>query len=384
MAPPELDAASAGELETLLNDACNGKPNAIPAIVLQVVNAQGESLFTHATGKTLPAGSAPDTPLRDVKVDDVFPLWSSTKLVTTIATMQLVERGLIGLDDATIIEKHLPELTSAKVFVGWEDTTVPEGSPRIPKLENRKPDHEITARRLLTHTAGTGYNAFNRVIHEVNNWDPTNGEAGDMWGFLNRIPLIAQLGTVWDYGCGLEWLGVLIERLTGEHLSVYFDREIFTPLGISSAKWLYQFDELDMARLVNPYMRGPDENFVALPAEILSVRNPEDGFPNGPTYNSLGGTGLVMSVPDFCIILSKLLNKGTCVATGKEMLTPNSVAEMSKPQLPPEMDIGVVDNAAGMSLQVDYKVYDPKLNQGFGGLVVEQDRAGGRKAGSYF
>lgn len=75
--------------------------------------------------------------------ESLFPLWSSTKLVTVIAALQLVEQGRIGLkDDAA---KYVKELGDLKVLKGFSD----DGEPNYE--ENT---HVCTVENLITHTAG--------------------------------------------------------------------------------------------------------------------------------------------------------------------------------------------------------------------------------------
>lgn len=65
----------------------------------------------------------------DVRDDAVFLLASQTKLMTAVAALQVVERGLIGPDDN--VEKLLPELAEQQVLTGFD------GEDK-PMLEERK------------------------------------------------------------------------------------------------------------------------------------------------------------------------------------------------------------------------------------------------------
>ena len=64
-----------------------------------------------------------------------------TKAIASIAAMQLVEQGKIGLDDP--LDDLMPEMTSIPILTK-------EG-------ELVKGSKSITLRHLLTHTAGFGY-----------------------------------------------------------------------------------------------------------------------------------------------------------------------------------------------------------------------------------
>jgi len=77
--------------------------------------------------------------------DSLYPLWSATKLFTTIAVMQLVEEGRIRLDDDA--SKHVKELVGMKVLTGF---TEEEDEPIYEEAER-----SCTVQELLTHTAGS-------------------------------------------------------------------------------------------------------------------------------------------------------------------------------------------------------------------------------------
>lgn len=46
------------------------------------------------------------------------------------------------------------------------------------------------------------------------------------------LPLLFEPGTGWMYGCGLEWVGKLIERVNNVSLEEYMKKNIWEPLGI--------------------------------------------------------------------------------------------------------------------------------------------------------
>lgn len=82
---------------------------------------------------------------RQITVDAVVWIASFTKLVTTIAALQLVEQRKLSLDDP-IDPKILPEVTNAKIVEGTQGN-----------LTYREPRNKITLKLLLTHTAGFAY-----------------------------------------------------------------------------------------------------------------------------------------------------------------------------------------------------------------------------------
>lgn len=45
-------------------------------------------------------------------------------------------------------------------------------------------------------------------------------------------PLIFEPGTRWQYGTGIDWAGILVERVSGISLNSYLQKHVFEPLGI--------------------------------------------------------------------------------------------------------------------------------------------------------
>lgn len=78
-------------------------------------------------------------------------LFSQTKLITSIAVLQLVDRGLVSLDSEEDIEKYLPELQVLEILTGYGD----DGKPTT-----IKPKGKITLRMLMSHTSGEPFYSF--------------------------------------------------------------------------------------------------------------------------------------------------------------------------------------------------------------------------------
>jgi CubicO group peptidase (beta-lactamase class C family) len=90
----------------------------------------------------------------DMKDDTLMWVASCTKLMTTVAAMQCVEKGLFTLDEN--ISRVLPEWKSPDILTGFDDKT---GEPLL-----RKATKAITLRHLLTHSSGMGYDMFNPLL----------------------------------------------------------------------------------------------------------------------------------------------------------------------------------------------------------------------------
>jgi CubicO group peptidase (beta-lactamase class C family) len=110
-------------LEETFKAACaNGD---IPGAVLASTNTTGSFTYTNSFGvRSLEDGD--DTPIDE---NTLLTLTSCTKIVTAIAVMQIVEKGLIGLDDK--IDEVLPELAALKILTAMDD-----GKPTFEERKN--------------------------------------------------------------------------------------------------------------------------------------------------------------------------------------------------------------------------------------------------------
>ena len=127
--------------------------------------------------------------------DNIVQIASMTKLVTSIAALQLVERGLLALDEPADV--YLAELAKLRVLTGFDASGKGqfEDARRAP-----------TARELITHTAGFVYEMWNKNEQRA----VTTGLAESFLGEGNFLvnPLAFQPATQWEYGTNTDWLGV--------------------------------------------------------------------------------------------------------------------------------------------------------------------------------
>lgn len=162
----------------------------LPTAVLVVGDSQG-TIRSEAFG----GGRTPIT------TDTDFFLASLTKPIFATAFMQLVEAGLVGLDEP--VNSHLPE------FAG-------DGRERV------------TPWHLLTHTAGVADVAPDVIRRR-------RPSAAEMTRMVIEAPLRFEPGTRWEY-CSASFylLGAIIERVTGLPYARYLDERLIEPLGMVS------------------------------------------------------------------------------------------------------------------------------------------------------
>ncbi|KAI1761488.1 beta-lactamase [Hypoxylon sp. FL1150] len=302
----------------------------IPGAVLYAQNKDG----------SLEWASAVSGPGVQYTMDTVMELASVTKLVTTIAALQLTERGDLSLDQN--IEEIIPTFSSLDVLDGFN-------ANGMPLLHRRR--NSITVEKLLTHTSGAAYPFVDARLTQLSTEKSSKSEhAGTVDGSFD-LPLSFEPGEGWLYGTGVDRLGQVIERVTKMTLEQYFHDQIFKPLGITTG------------------------TFWGKPSVPMSIRSGHDGMLthdwNAPAFvgskECHGGQGLVMSIPDFSKILRSLL-----VDDGI-LLRPESTASMFLPHLSPGPRAMLLQRVQ----EADWTLGDvPITNEyswGFGGLLVDGD-----------
>lgn len=318
------------ELDTLLEKAVEERQ--VPGVVAMV--ATGEKVFYEgAVG---------------IPRDAILAIASMTKPVTSVAVMQLVEADEVQLDEPA--ETYLPELRTLQVL---EDGRL------------RPPKSPPTVRQLLSHTSGFAYEFSNQEIVDYVESGRLESNFSGTDQFL-KAPLVFDPGTRWEYGISTDWLGRLVEEVSGQSLDVYFRSNIFEPLKMSDTFFYVPGEKQD--RLPPSYQRQPDGSFKQASSEPMTP----------PEFFS-GGGGLYSTAADYMRFARALLRGGEL--DGARVLTAESVARMAQNQ------IGELTVAAPNSLAPQFMVQNLVLPGGvdvFGlGFGLNRDPlASGRGAGT--
>ena len=312
-APATLFGMSRARLERITPIMQGAVDSGLIAGAVVLVQRHGQVAYQRAFGWSDREAKRPMRP------DALFRIASQTKAITSVAVMQLVERGLVRLSDP--VSKWLPGLADVKV-AAKADT----GLMLLPLKR------AITIRDLLTHTAGISYgtDSLIRAAYAAEGLGPN---AGYGWytadktepvcatmDRLGRLPIMAQPGERFVYGYSTDILGCVVERAGGMSLADYFAREIFQPLGMTST-WFFP-PETAASRLVVVYTRT-DSGLVRAGAGPKG----QGDYITGPRANYSGGAGLVSSAGDYARFLQMLANGGRL--GGARILGPRTVALMT-------------------------------------------------------
>ena len=280
--------------------------------------------------------------------DTVFRIASMIKLLTSVAAMQLVERGKLSLHEpAARID---PTLGSPQVLTGFDAKGVPQLRPAR---------REITLHDLLTHTSGFSYPLWDQNMHRYL-------EAAHSHPGLPHTPLMFDPQTRWAYGGSLDRVGRLIEIAGGKPLDLYFREQITGPLGMSDTG--FSITAAQRAREAGLHVRQADATLVAKPPEKPVVRKVFSG-----------GGGIYSTAPDYLTLLQALLNGGSLAGNG--ILRPETVAAMSTNQIG-DLEAGILKTTnPNLSNDVDFFPGN-RLRWGYGHMINLDPVPDGRKAGS--
>jgi methyl acetate hydrolase len=317
----------------------------IPCVTAMVASSD-KILYSGAFGKR------DSTSGIDIQADSIFQIASMTKAITSVAAMQLVERGKLKLDDP--VGRYLPEIAKPDVIEGFDASGKPVLRPAT------KP---ITLRHLLTHTSGFAYPVWSEEMFKY-----TQATAPLPPGVVAPlVPLVFEPGTRWQYGYSADWTGRLVEAVSGLNLEQYFQRNILEPLGMTDTTFIFPKNKFD--RLVSQSRRQNGGPLQEVPRAVP---------PRPAAFN--GGGGLSSTAPDYIRFMQMILRYGRSGARD-EILTGKSVEAMSINQ------IGGLGAGKLKTFQPntssDVDMHPGAIDKwGLGFLINTEAYPGGRSAGS--
>jgi methyl acetate hydrolase len=281
-----------------------------------------------------------------------FRIMSMTKIVATTAALQQIERG--KLDTSAPVAEYCPEFAELQVLDGFDGDT-----PRL-----RPPASQATVHQLLTHTSGLGYWFFNA---ELVRWHEATGIPNVVAGLNSTFtaPLLTDPGTRFNYGINIDWLGRVVEAITGQALDVVIKENITGPLGMKETT--FAMDDAQQANCTPVHVKGEDGSWIS----AGHVLNPE------PEWMA-GGHGLFSTPRDYIKFQRALLRGGEL--DGERVLAPETVDlaftnQIGDLEFPP--DLPTCDPAA-----TDNFTAGPGWKWGYGLLLNPMDIPGMRRGGS--
>lgn len=288
-------------------------PIVAPACTMGVTDAKG-TVYINTKGVTNLKDPSPATN------DHLYAFYSCTKSLTVAGALILYERGQLDLDAP--VTNYFPEIAK----IGVLEPGIVDKKRGVYLRDLKKPKTAITAKHLMTHTAGFSYG----FIHPDYFTLITKGEKLDaidpiMDFFFKKTPLVHEPGTAWMYGHSIDWLGFIIEKISGMKLSAFLQKEVFDPIGMTSCT----FHKKNFDNLVRVHYRLQDESLKLQEKFSLSL----------DPHLDLGGQGCFGTVGDYLKFLRVWLNYGQSPDTGKRILKESTVKFAIKNHLPEHINL---------------------------------------------
>jgi methyl acetate hydrolase len=341
---PLVSSAHGSEpaLQKVLDDSVTA--GRVPFAVGMTGKASGVT-FAGASGDAAPGmKAAPDTVLR---------IFSMTKGIGSTAAMILFEKGKLDYD--TPVQDVLPEFAELRVLEGWDGDT--------PKM--RAPKVKATARHLATHTSGLEYEFWRAEVAEyLAKTKRPSILAGTKAAMF--YPMMTDPGTRWGYGPSVDWLGLMVEKISGQRIDAFLKQNLFEPLNMKDTD--VEVRPHMQARLAGVKARGADGKFGD--SALAPPSNPE-------VYGM--GHSLYSTTQDYMRFLRMFLNKGAL--DGNRVLKESSVALMLENHMGPLKFEKMVTVAPAITADFDPFPGTTKTHS-YGFLRNEADIPGRRRAGS--
>lgn len=260
---------------------------------------------------------------KPMQEDALFIMMSSTKPVLGVATMMLIEEGLIRPSDP--LSTWFPEFAEMQVAV-LRNPVDENISPlrvdptNLPEYRLVPAEREITVHDILTHTSGLASGGLgNAISTDAIGWLDTRTSLAANVPKYGDIVLDFQPGSRWQYSAAtaLDVIARIIEIESGLSFDQFVQKRIFEPLGMNNTWWNvpeeYQDRFIDIA--------GSD---TAPPSRaVLYDRSHSNYFS--------GSYGLKSTAGDYLRFEQMLVNGGELF--GKRLLSPRTVRLMSSNQV---------------------------------------------------
>lgn len=278
--------------------------NQMPGAVLAVAK-NGKLVIYEAYGYRDKVTKAPMTK------DTIFELASMTKIMTAVSALTFYEEGILTLKSP--VSRWFPQFKDIKVGQVAADGTVTTTPAK----------QQITVQDLMRHTNGLTYGGRGATPIHKNFPEGSVASAIEYSGSqvldkLAAAPLLYEPGTVWNYGFGLDVLGLIQEKITGKPLSEVMRERIWSKVGMSDTGFT---------------KTSKNESRFAQPLPVDPITGKPQSMPvlTAKLKYDCGGGCAYGTAGDYLRFGQMLLNGGTI--DGKRVLGPQTVAFMTSDHL---------------------------------------------------
>ena len=316
------------------------KETIIPAFAIVGLEKSGnEFYYTH--------GNAIWSENTALSSNNIYRIFSMTKAIATVGVMQLVEQKKVTLDES--LEKWLPEMLAIPVL--HDDGSL------------QKAKTGITLRQLLTHTAGFAYSFNNQKLADFKK--PADWPHKD-------YPRVFESGTRFYYGTSIDWVGRLIEKISGMDLENYLKKNVTGPLGMTRTFFVVPDSLQNQIVSIGALVKGATPKINELPNDRIQKIKPT-------SYNA--GGGLFSTPHDYAQFIKMILNGGSY--RGTMILKPETIDMMFQNQMG-ELFTEPLDNVKGQSIVDTQSNWGARDKWGLAWAIDQEGRAGVRSPGAAY
>lgn len=214
----------------------------IPGVSVAIVDGDGECYAAGFGARDLET-NAPATP------DTLYGMGSTTKPVTSLAVIQLVEAGRLALDDP--VDDYVGHFATA-------------------------PGEPITIEELLTHTSGMPSTPTELWAQTQVGYPAGIADGADFERFVRDSTGFRDIDEqrFFYYNTGYSVLGQVIQVIDGRTYAEYVGDEIFDPLGMDRASFSQESLTTDEDAMTGYRPGDADEPPEAAPLPLHAVRDP--------------------------------------------------------------------------------------------------------------
>ncbi len=259
-----------------------------------LINKENQIIYHHIENSKSPGD-------KDITKESIFPIWSMSKPITTVAILILNDRGQIDFDDS--VSKYLPEFSNLQCKNLDGD---------IEPCEN-----DLKIIHLLTHMSGLYY-------YEDFMLDAIRSQnLEELTIKISKHPLAFEPGEQFLYGLNQDVLGRIVEVITGLSFFDFLLNEIFIPLEMFNTKFFIKSNEHELLQplYINlPTLKGYNK---------LGITGLNDLITYDSSYKpELGSLGLLSTLKDYSNFCSMLVNEG--MFKNKRILSTDSCSLFTK------------------------------------------------------
>lgn len=320
-----------------------------------VIYHQGKEVFRYNSGYADLENKIP------MQGNELFNIYSCTKVATAVAALQLYEQGRFLLDDP--LYAYIPEYADMQIR-GKNGDLIPAKNP-------------ITLRQLFTHTAGLSYSISSPAIRELCKQNSAAPTVEVIKAFAKE-PLLFEPGAQWQYSFSIDVIGALVEVISGQKFSEYVKEHVFAPIGVTDIYFHRTPDVREKLAQQYNYLTACSDADDLVQMQISSgnyegyLKNIGKGVSHelGSEFDS-GGAGISTSVESYAKFADALAMGGKA-ANGERILSPGTVELMRTNQLTPEQAQGITwSQLTGYGFGLGVRTMVDKARSGSVGSVGE-------------